>query len=249
MHPLRRLDEGLNAFTLSFDPLLLDEIKASYLRELGPFWRDPAHQALLNGGRNIRQPAGSEYYIFSYGEYPLLWFSSHTPGTFALYRRLFEALQLGERFKPLIDHEQGIQIYCGFLVIGDRADEPLWHVDYPPGTPAYTLITPLFIPEPEHGHLLYFRAQDRKLATYSYQPGEAIILGEDFLHSTEPYTSQGKLRVLVSLTFGTDKWQHWNQLKTAVTTQSKYYLQPCGHAVGTCRCRLRQRIGTIFTRP
>lgn len=249
MQPLRQLDQGLNAYVLSFDETLLEDLRASYLRELGPFWRNPAHQTLLTGGQTIRQPAGSEYYIFSYGDYPLLWFSSHSALSFGLFERFYQALELEARFKPLVDHQVRLVMYCGFFVIGDRAPKPLWHVDYSMGTPAYTLLTPLFELQPEHGQLLYVMPESKDRRVYAYQKGEAIIFGNGFLHSTEPYQSEGKLRVLLSLTFGTDKWQYWDSLKTPITNQSKYYRQPCGHVAGSCACLIRRKLGKLFFNP
>lgn len=241
MDKLKQLQPGLNAYTFRFDEGLLDEIRASFASELRGFLADPATQHLFRGGATFRLPAGRrqpEYFIFSYDAYPLLWFSNNTALTYGIYRRFFDALAIADDVRELVDHENGIVMYCGFLVIGDRAPEPLWHIDYQQGANAYTLITPLFELEPGHGHLLYKGHGDRQ-ETYTYRLGEAIVLGENFLHTTAPYPPHPHKRVLVSLTFGTDKLMHWPQLQQAVKVQSNYYVLPCGHPVGSCHCLLQ----------
>ncbi|PKL76341.1 MAG: hypothetical protein CVV27_10755 [Candidatus Melainabacteria bacterium HGW-Melainabacteria-1] len=235
-----RLAPGLNAFTCSFDPTLLGPIQASYLRELAPYFA--RHRSLLNGGRVYRQPAGRQYYLFSYDADPLFWLSSDTAESFALYRAFFDALGLDSDLKQLLDFQRQIVMYAGFLVIGDRSLKPIWHYDYLPQAHAYTLITPLFELDPDHGHLLY--EQGEQEALYHYRPGEAIVFGEGFLHATEPYAPTETIRVLLSLTFGTDNLDHWPILSQAVKAQSRYYVLPCGHVAGRCLCRIRHRLST-----
>lgn len=237
MRRLNQLERDLNAFCVSFNPDLLTPIRQSYRRELEGFLLQPEHQYLLEGGKVFSQqigPAPSAYFACSYDTYPLLWFSNNDAPTFELFEDFFEALDLSEDLKQLVDYREQIVMYCGFLVIGNRAPEPLWHYDYFPGANAYTLITPLFELEPEHGQLLYQLGQEVKI--YPYQLGEAILLGEGFLHSTQTYAPSQSLRVLVSMTFGTDKWRYWETLKQNIEEQSNYYRLPCGHIVGSCRC-------------
>ncbi|PKL76342.1 MAG: hypothetical protein CVV27_10760 [Candidatus Melainabacteria bacterium HGW-Melainabacteria-1] len=243
MNKLKALGRGaqayqLNAFTCRFDSALLDEIRASYQHELSGFLADPAHRGLFTGGQLIRQAVTeplSEYYIFSYADYALLWFSSNTAQTYAMFRRFFDALQIEDDLKRLVDHRERIVMYCGFFVIGDRALDYMWHYDYLPNTHAYTLITPLFELEPEQGHLLY-QLGPESMGKYSYAMNEAIVFGEGFRHSTEPYAQTDNLRVLVSMTFGTDKLEYWGALRNVVAAQSNYFLMPCGHVGGSCRC-------------
>ena len=147
MMKLKKLARDLNAFTFQFQDHLLEEIRTSYYRELESFLRDPRHQYLFKGGRTFKQPIGkspSEYYLFSYNDYPLLWFSANTPQTFQIYQRFFEGLSIEEDVKELVDYHKKIIMYCGFLVIGNQAPKHLWHFDYRVGANAYTLITPLF---------------------------------------------------------------------------------------------------------
>lgn len=237
MKKLVRIDQELNGFRLSFGHSLLDEIRDSY-GKLSKYLDAEENQVLFAGGashcRIIRQ-ADFHYQLVSYGEYPLLWLSSHDASTFQIYQRFFDALAIDDEIKSLVDHDASIVMYCGFLVIGDRAPSPLWHVDYEFGANGFTLITPLFDLAPDHGHLL-FEAADGKTCRYEYQTGEAIIFGDGFMHSTEAYDTASRKRVLVSLTFGTDKTEYWNILKNTVGGQSDYLVLPCGHVHGTCNC-------------
>jgi hypothetical protein len=164
-----------------------------------------------------------------------LWISNNNAETHRLFRRCFRSLRIEEEVGRLVDCRRGVVMYCGFLVIGNRAVEPNWHVDYAPGANAYTLITPLIELDPDHGNLLY-ESGSKEVHTYRYAPNEAVILGERFRHSTEPYGPSGKLRVLLSMTFGTDRIEYWHLLRQTIETQSDYLLLPCGHRNGACRC-------------
>ena len=110
-----------------------------------------------------------------------------------------------------------------------------WHIDYLPGANAYTLLTPLFHRETAHGHLLY-RDKDKTKKRHAYRPNEALIVGDYFSHATEPYPKSAEPRVLLSLTFGTDKFDHWPALKQTIDSQSEFFILPCGHESGTCHC-------------
>lgn len=236
MSQLQRLHPDLNAYTLDFRPELLSAVQASYRQQLEGFLQAGRHQYLLQGGKTFRRGVpGGAYYLFSYDTYPLLWFSSNRPQSFGLYQDLFKALRLAELFQELIDYQQQIRLYCGFLVIGNQAPKELWHYDYLEGAQAYTLITPLFELEPAHGGLLY-ELDAEQTARYSYRSSQAIILGDRFLHSTEPYQPSPKLRVLLSLTFGSDKLTYWPKVRQAIQSQSRYYIKPCGHSGPYCLC-------------
>lgn len=234
---------GLNAFRLDFDPELLAPIQTSYSRELAPFFADPAHRYLLAGGKYHQLPVGAgHYYLVSYDTDPLLWLSNHNAATFALFEDFFKALQIGDELRHSLDCARQVALYCGFLVVGDRCDEALWHYDYRPGALAYTLLTPLFELAPGHGHLLYHDAQGQS-RRHAYRLGEALLVGAGFMHCTEPYPECARIRVLLSLTFGSDRWPHWPLIRENVQEQSTYYRQPCGHAQGSCRCHARYLLG------
>lgn len=239
MKNLTQIDHQLNAFTTTFDSSLLDEVKASYYDKVHSFLTHPRmNQLLFRGGTIKREPLGlknSEYFLVSYGRAPLFWLSSNTESTYQIYQDFFNALNIADDIKLLVDCREEIVMYCGFLVVGNQASNLLWHVDYFPGANAYTLITPLFELDSAHGNLLYETGDDQ-IKTYQYRLGEAIIFGDYFRHSTEPYNPTQSIRILVSLTFGTDKIEYWNILKDTVGHQSNYVKLPCGHVLGTCDC-------------
>lgn len=244
--------EGQNAFRFRFDPQALAPLQDFYQQELAPWLA--GQSALFEGGKTFRQATGSaHFYLFSYDDYPLLWFSNHSAEAYALFRDFYEALALPHLLGPHVKHKRELVLYSGFLVLGRQAPHKLWHDDYRAGAQAYTLITPLFELAPEHGHLLYQRqtpssqnAQGSEEALYTYRLGEAIVLGDGFLHCTEPYALSAQNRVLLSLTCGSDQLEHWPVIRQAVANQSYYFKQPCGHLSGSCRCFLWHRVRSFF---
>ncbi len=236
MDSLKLLHPDLDAYTFRFEDALLDEIRESYQRELASLLESPQNQYLFQGGQSHRARVGksASYFAQSFENYPLLWFSNNDAETYALFRRFFDDLGIEEEVRKLVDCRQRVIMYCGFLVIGDRAPSTQWHRDYALGANAFTLITPLFGLDPGHGHLLYkVGAQTQR---YEYAPGEAIFFGAKTDHTTEPYEPSTRKRVLVSLTFGTDKLEYWPQLQESLDSQARYFVLPCGHVYGSCQC-------------
>lgn len=239
MIDLARIDSFSNAFTFSFDDALLEDIKETYQNHILPLLKLPEHAELFAGGEIRQGPLGQGdelYYICTYDKEPLIWLSNNNLHTYTMFKKFFDALNLKEAVKGLVNFDEDIILYSGFLVIGDRAYQEAWHVDYVPSANAYTLITPLSQLAPEHGNLL-FQDADGDAQTYTYNYGDAIIFGDHFMHSTEPYAQSETPRVLVSLTFGTDKFEHWPALKQTIGEQSEFMVLPCGHAKGSCRCQ------------
>jgi len=238
------LGGDLNAYTVAFDPALLEELRAVYAEAIAGYLIREEGRDLLGGGKPVA--VGWEHYpykfrVTSYGHAPLLWISNDNLAAYQLFERFFRSLDVVDEIKSLVDFEQNIVLYCGFFVVGDHLDRPAWHVDYFEGANAYTLITPLFDLESGHGRLLFRDDSDRepqfpKIGIYSYRVGEAIVVGEGFAHSTEPYRATGSLRVLASLTFGTDKLEYWKVLKQTAGKQSNFMILPCGHRMGNCSC-------------
>ena len=232
----RLLHPDLDAYTFRFQDGLLDEIRDSYRRELAPILENPDNQYLFQGGRSHRARVGKSgsYFALSFESYPLLWFSNNDAETYGIFRRFFDALSIENAVRELVDCRDGIVMYCGFLVIGDRAPAAQWHNDYADGANAFTLITPLFELEPAHGHLLYKLGDQTE--RYQYTLGEGILFGEKTPHTTEPYPQSSKKRVLASMTFGTDKLEYWPRLRESLDSQAQYFMLPCGHVYGTCHC-------------
>lgn len=238
MKKLMRIGAKLNGFKLQFDDSLLNEIRESYQQYLHSYLTHPQNQHLFEGGTKLKHAindATNEYFLISYQKNPLLWISANTSKTYQIYKKFFDALDIEEDIKSLVDYDKKIVMYAGFLVIGNRATEHAWHVDYDIFANGYTLLTPLYELDQSHGNLLY-KTNDAKIEIYPYKLREAIIFGHSFIHSTELYNRTNQMRILISITFGTDKLKYWNSLKKTIESQSKYLVLPCGHRIGSCQC-------------
>jgi hypothetical protein len=248
VNSLNRLSDDLNAYTFTFEDQILDEIRESYNQNIKPFISNPKNKKYLAGGKTFFKSVGN-YRLFSYGKYPLLWFSNNNRESYQIYKRFFDNLNIQNEIKKLVDFDENIIMYSGFLVIGNQANTDLWHYDYYPNSNAYTLITPLFNPEAIHGDLQY-ELSNKQVEIYKYSLKEAIIFGDKFMHSTEPYEYTDKFRILVSITFGTDKIEYWKLIKkTAVASniiRSHYFILPCGHIRGRCLCLIKKFLSNIF---
>lgn len=238
MKRLQQIEKDVNAFSVKFDPEMLEplqELFDDYLRErLG---RD-GYAYLFSGMEQINiQMKLDEYqfHVTSYGTAPLLWISNNNAHTYQIFRSFMDDLNIMDEIKELVDFDNGIEVYCGFFVVGKYMDRETWHKDYHDGANAYTLITPLFELEPCHGQLLY-KDTSSAIKTYQYKMNEAIVFGEGFEHTTQPYTASDGLRVMLSFTFGTDKIEHWDTLRETIGEQSNYMILPCGHEKGSCLC-------------
>jgi len=236
----RKLDQiapDVNAYTFTFDGSLLGEIRSMYERLAAETLNDPENAHLLAGGRKVELELGSgeeRLYATSFGEAPLLWLSNDDDHTYRVFERFFRSLGIEDEVRELVDHDERIVVYCGFFVVGNVSEQAKWHVDYQDRANGYTLLTPLYDLDEKHGHLVYEGANG-KLYRYRYDLNEAILFGDGFPHTTEPYPKTEALRVLVSLTLGTDRLEHWEVLQT-IASQSRYLRMPCGHQRGACVC-------------
>lgn len=233
-----RIGTDLNGYIFTFDEELLETIRGAYRDHIANYLAAPEQSSLFEGGRGRSGEFGTndqQYYYITYREAPLFWVSNNNWYTYGLFRDFFDALNIEDSVKELVDFNEDITLYSGYFVVGDRSDKEYWHVDYRPGANAYTLITPLFDLQTGQGNLLY-KNKDRAVRIYPYKMGEAIIFGDQFSHSTEPYTRTDDTRVLHSLQFGTDKLDHWNILKKTIASQSQFLVLPCGHQRGSCQC-------------
>jgi hypothetical protein len=220
----------LNAYELAFDESLLQPIREVYRTlDLDPFF---AKEKVARGKVAVGNYA---FHVERYSN-TMAWVSADDLATHGLFRRYFDSLDLEPSLKTMVDCERQIQVYCGFFVVADWFREPSFHVDYFDGANAYTLLTPLFALDPGHGHLLIRDRNNEAIYKYQYEVGSAIMIGDHLHHSTEPYARTGTRRVLLSLTFGTDKMQYWNVLRRTVGTQSDFMIMPCGHEKRTCTC-------------
>jgi len=240
MNKLTPVGTGLNAYTFVFDDKLLAGIRRCYEAVISHgFESNPDLRPMLfKGGGTVSATVdihGYKFSIRSYGSDPIIWVSNNDWLTYGLFREFFDALGIREDVKELVHYKNDIIMYSGFFVISDHLDKEIWHVDYHAGANAYTLITPLFALDEAHGELLY-KDPDSNICKYTYKLNEAIIFGDGFVHTTEPYAHSSAVRVLLSMTFGTDMLDYWPIMSTTIGTQSDFFILPCGHQAGTCGC-------------
>jgi hypothetical protein len=232
---LQALEPGLRAWRLRFDRQHLDPLHQVWQTAVQP--RLPAD--IWAGGRYLSttlDPEPADWSLVSYDTWPLFWCSAHSRHSWQWFAHFFKALALKTQLRPWLDFRRQPVMYAGFFVVGNRAEETMWHCDYRPNAQALTLITPLTTLAPGHGHLLWQSATGH-IQRYTYQPGEALLFGPGFLHSTEPYAPGAELRVLLSLTLGSDRHEHWPLIAENIAEQSTFYARPCGHfSPDSCRC-------------
>lgn len=230
----------LNAYTLSFDVEILQEVQKVYTSYISKVMNDARYAHLLEGGKSVGAPAvfpviDQRYFIVSYKEAPLLWVSNNCHNSYNMFKNFFDQLAIIEPVKALIDCDKTVIMNAGFFIVGNHLTNPLWHVDYDPGANGFSLVTPLFPLSDTHGDLLYVDTA-QQTQRYAYEYGEAIIFGDNFIHTTEPYPKTSPERVLLSIALSTDKLQYWDILKQTIGQQTPFYRLPCGHIVGTCKC-------------
>jgi hypothetical protein len=227
---LERIGDA-NAFEFAFDPSLLDGLASIYQNVVAP--RFDINKLRAGGGHAELQASRLRFDITSFGNL-LAWVSAAEIGTHREFLNVFHRLGLADAVTPLVDWQDRIVMYQGFYVVSHGVEDPTWHVDYHEGANAYTLLTPLFELEAGLGHLLH--ADGQQIKRHEYRYGAGVVLGERFLHSTEPHPAGKRPRVLVSMTFGTDRMAHWPVLEKTVGGQSPFVVLPCGHQRGTCIC-------------
>lgn len=231
----------LNAYEFSFNENLLADVRHAYQATILPYLLAPEDDQLLEGGLHRTAQIGSgdeQYYLSTYGVEPLLWISNDNWQTYGMFKDVFDALDIKDEIKNLVDWEKDITFYCGFFVVGNKTVKPEWHLDYAPGANAYTMITPLFPTTADQGDLLY-EDHNQKIQKYEYQMGKAVIFGDHFPHVTEVYQPTEDFRVLLSMTCGSDKLDYWPNLKQTVGGQSRFFVLPCGHQFNSCECLIR----------
>jgi hypothetical protein len=226
-----------NAFEFQFDASRLDRLASIYEAVVAQRLDLPT---VRSGGTHEKvQGDGLRFHVATQYGSPA-WVSSDDLTTHLEFQSVFDALGLAAAVKPLVDWHERIVLYQGFYIVSDGVADASWHVDYYPGANAYTLLTPLYELEPGSGHLWYIGDGQMLARQYirrqQYQRGVGVLVGDGFFHCTEPHPAGSRPRVLVSMTFGTDRMQHWQVLQRTVGRQSKFVVMPCGHPSGTCHC-------------
>lgn len=238
MKKLQQIKPGLNAYTVNFDASLLDTLRAMFDNHLRERLGREGFSYLFAGMEQINiqmKIEGLHFHITSYGSAPLLWISNNNAYTYEVFKAFMDQLDIMDEIKTLVDFDKKIEVYCGFFVVGKKMDRETWHKDFKDGANAYTLITPLFELDRAHGNLIY-KDETSAVNCYQYKMNEAVIFGEGFEHATQPYAEVDVPRVMLSMTFGTDKIEYWPTLKQTIGEQSNYMILPCGHEKGSCQC-------------
>ena len=89
---LTALASGVNAYTLSFDDRLLNELRTLYETEVRDLLDLPRNAHLLRGGHFVEerwQRGPYKFYAASYEGAPLLWVSSDYFDTYEIFMRFF----------------------------------------------------------------------------------------------------------------------------------------------------------------
>jgi hypothetical protein len=154
------------------------------------------------------------------------WISPRTVDGYRKFESIFERLGVAPHVAQYLDLDREVRVYAGFLVVRSECAEPDFHVDWEQtNNEAFTLITPLSTNTAGFG--LLYRKLNGEIGEYDYKPGEAIILGDHFAHSTKPGRSDEPV-VLLSFTFGTDKMEHWEKIQRTAGYQSALVRLPDG---------------------
>jgi hypothetical protein len=157
------------------------------------------------------------------------WISPATEESFSVFESAFERLDVARHAGPYLDVERKVQLYTGFLVVRSRCTAPDFHVDWNgANNEAFTLLTPVAANCEGFG-LLYERL-DGAVGEYDYKVGEAILLGDNFRHSTKPGCSPEPV-VLLCFEFGTDRMDHWDKIYRTIGYQAAFLCRPDGKFV------------------
>ena len=154
------------------------------------------------------------------------WIGPRTSTGYNLFESAFRRLAIARHIAPLLDLDCEVRLYAGFLVTRRRCGAPDYHVDWR-GTErqAFTLMTPV------SGHAagfgLLYRDESGTSRDYDYEPGEAILFSDDFVHSTRPGSSNEDV-VLLCFTFGTDRMEYWDRIRATSGSQSALMCRPDG---------------------
>jgi len=154
------------------------------------------------------------------------WISPNSVASFAIFQLAFDRLGIAAHVEPYVDIDKAVRLYSGFLVVRSNCSEPDFHADWvQTNNEAFTLITP--VTDNAAGFGMLYKTLTGRIAEYEYMIGEALILGDHFIHSTKPGSSEEPV-VLLSFTFGTDKMEHWDKILQTAGYQSKLIRQPDG---------------------
>jgi len=154
------------------------------------------------------------------------WISADSMAAFGTFESAFERLNAASHVREYLDLETEVRLYAGFLHTRSQCDEPHFHVDWSlTNNEAFTLLAPVC--GLGSGQSLLYKKLTGEIAEYAYKPGEAIVFGDHFIHSTPPGSFDQPFTLLV-FNFGTDKMSHWDRIKRTTGTQCRLIRLPDG---------------------
>ena len=156
----------------------------------------------------------------------ICWTSAKSIDAFSEFQSLFDRLGVAAHARPYLDVDRTVRLYNGFVVTRSVCEAPDFHVDWKDtNNEAFTLITP--VTENSEGFGLLYKKSDGTIGEYEYKLGEALILGDRFIHSTKPGRSAEPV-ALLSFIFGSDKMIHWPKIARTAASQGHMVCRPDG---------------------
>ena len=154
------------------------------------------------------------------------WISAASRAAFDKFQDAFERMAIADHVREYLDIDRDVRFYTGFLHTRQKCTEINLHVDWvKTNNEGFTLITPICGPK-DHLKLAY-QTMTGEIAEYDYKPGEAIIFGDHFTHSSPAGVSDEPVSLLV-FNFGTDKMDHWEKLVRTQQRQCPLVQRPDG---------------------
>ena len=161
------------------------------------------------------------------------WISADDEEAFVAFESAFNRLGIPAQAAPYLDLDREVRLFSGFLVIRSRCVDTYFHTDWRGlNNEAFTVLTPVTDNTSDFG--LLYKKVTGETGEYSYRPGEAILFGDNFEHSTKPGQSD-KPVVLLCFQFGTDKMKHWPAITQQLYTQATQLRRPDGVLIRTGR--------------
>ena len=162
----------------------------------------------------------------------ILWISANNKKTYDYFNSILKKINI-DILKKIIDIEDDIICNLAFFVTRSKCQDANFHTDYT-GTKlnAFTIMIPLTnMKDIKYGHLLY-KNKNGIIDVIRYERGKAIIFGDDFIHSTEPFNSKDdKEIVFACFAVGSDKEKYWKSIFNNVKAQTKKIIKYNGELV------------------
>ncbi|HEX5238291.1 MAG TPA: hypothetical protein VFW39_07510 [Sphingomicrobium sp.] len=154
------------------------------------------------------------------------WISPESGATFDRFQSAFDRLDVARHVRQYLDLDSDPRLYAGFLHTRSECTDANFHVDWMlTNNEAFTMLAPVcgF----GDGQKLLYKKMTGDIAEYEYRPGEAIVFGDHFIHSTPPGSFDPPFTLLV-FNFGTDKMEHWDKIMATTGKQCRLIQRPDG---------------------